>query len=71
MNIGYFSVPYQSEGLDFINWELLRAMKKTGKWKYFKHIHCSKPINVKMDGKTGEAIIYIRKKANLTKHKIN
>jgi len=63
MNIGYFSVPYQSEGLDFINWELLREMKKTGKWKYFKHIHSSKPINVKMDGKTGEAIIYIRKKA--------
>lgn len=62
MNIGYFSVPYQSEGEDFINWELLRSMKKTGKWKYFKHIHCAKPISVKMDGKTGEAIIYIGKK---------
>ncbi len=61
MNIGYFSVPYQSEEDDFINWDLLRSMKKTGKWKYFKHIHSAKPIKVKMNGKTGEAIIYINK----------
>ncbi|MCF7833590.1 MAG: PEP/pyruvate-binding domain-containing protein, partial [Candidatus Marinimicrobia bacterium] len=63
MNIGYFSVPYQSEGEDYINWDLLKSMKKTGKWKYFRHIHNSKPFNVKMDGKTGEAIIYIGKKS--------
>ncbi|RKY54214.1 MAG: hypothetical protein DRP93_05375, partial [Candidatus Neomarinimicrobiota bacterium] len=63
MNIGYFSVPYQSEEEDFINWDLLRSMKKIGKWKYFKHIHSAKPINVKMNGKTGEAIIFINKKS--------
>jgi hypothetical protein len=63
MNIGYFSVPYQSEGEDFINWDLLQSMKKLGKWKYFKHLHCAKPIKVKIDGKTGEAIVYIKKKA--------
>jgi len=61
MNIGYFSVPYQSEGLDFINWELLSSIKKIGKWKYFKHLRSAKPLSVKMDGKTGEAIIYINK----------
>ena len=61
MNIGYFSVPFVSEGEDFINWDLLSSMKKVGKWKYFKHLHSSKPISVKMDGKTGEAIIYIKK----------
>ena len=63
MNIGYFSVPYQSECEDFINWDLLQSMKKLGKRKYFKHLHCAKPIKVKMDGKTGEAIVYIKKKA--------
>jgi CheY-like chemotaxis protein len=59
MNIGYFSVPHQSEGMDYINWDLLGSMKKVGKWNYFKHIHSAKPISVKIDGKTGEAIIYI------------
>lgn len=60
MNIGYFSVPYQSEEDDFINWELLRSLKTRGKWKYFKHIHTSKPITVKMDGKTGQAIMFFK-----------
>ena len=61
MNIGYFSVPYKSEDNDFINWDLLRSFKKSHKWKYFKHIHSSKPFRVKMDGKTGDAIIFIDK----------
>ncbi len=61
MNIGYFSVPYQSEGQDYINWDLLASMKKVGRWKYFKHIQTTKPISVKMDGKTGRAIIYVEK----------
>ncbi len=61
MNIGYFSVPYQSEGDDYVNWDLLSTMKSKGKWKYFKHIKPQKSISVKMDGKTGKAIIYLDK----------
>lgn len=59
MNIGYFSVPYQSEGQDFMNWDLLVSLKKRGNWKYFKHIHTNKSISVKMDGKTGQAIVFL------------
>lgn len=59
MNIGYFSIPFQSEGEDYINWNLLSSLRSKGKWKYFKHISISKEMTVKMDGKTGKAIVFI------------
>ena len=59
MNIGYFSVPYLSEGESYINWDLLNNCNSKGSWKYFKHIVSKKDITIKMDGKTGKAIVFI------------
>lgn len=62
MQIGYFSIPHVSEGEDYINWDLLNRMKTIKDTNYFTHIRSPHPISVKMDGKTGNAIIYIDKK---------
>lgn len=61
MKIGYFSIPYNGEHEDYINWDLLYDMKETGRHTYFKHLHSTRPITVKMDGKTGKAIAIFNK----------
>ena len=61
MRIGYFSIPFRETPRkeDHINTKLLKSLHKKGNTKHFKHIHTSYSINVKMDGKTGKAIIYL------------
>jgi hypothetical protein len=63
MQIGYFAAPYvKREGVeDFINKALLENMRRTGEGEYFRHLRSSKSINIKMDGKTGRAVMYIAK----------
>ncbi len=62
MQIGYFSASYMRSKGDFINKDLLESMKSIGKSKYFKHLRSSKPLCVRMDGKTGRAVIYREKR---------
>ena len=50
MNVGYFSIPYQSDG-NIINLSLLEKQKLIAQTQYFKHVRFSKPIHIQMDGK--------------------
>ncbi|RLC51998.1 MAG: hypothetical protein DRI23_03855, partial [Candidatus Cloacimonadota bacterium] len=56
MNAGYFNVSYTSE-IDFINWEWLKTIKPKTVGEYFIHISFDNPLVIKIDGKTGLAII--------------
>jgi Pyruvate phosphate dikinase, AMP/ATP-binding domain len=56
MNAGYFNVSYTSE-VDFINWEWLKTIKPQAVGEYFIHISFVNPLVIKIDGKTGLAII--------------
>ncbi|MBW6457895.1 MAG: hypothetical protein K0B52_01910 [FCB group bacterium] len=61
MHIGYFSVPFRqtSRNNNYINLQLLGRLHVKGRTKHFIHIRTKQSIRVKMDGKTGKAIIYI------------
>lgn len=56
MNVGYFSVPYQSEG-NIINLSLLEKQVLVSESNYFKHVRFPKPIHIQMDGKKQEAVV--------------
>ncbi len=49
MNVGYLAVQKHSSN-DFINWNLINAQQLISKTKYFKHIRCSMPLDIIMDG---------------------
>ena len=57
MNIGYFTIPYISQ-TDFvdIDWLLKQPISERG--DFFVHLEFSKPLIVRMDGKTGLAVIH-------------
>ncbi len=57
MNVGYFTIPYTSQ-TDFVdlNWLMEQPYKEKG--EYFVHLEFDHPLLVKMDGKTGKAVIY-------------
>ncbi|MEN6445941.1 MAG: PEP/pyruvate-binding domain-containing protein, partial [Candidatus Cloacimonas sp.] len=57
MNIGYFTIPYVSQ-TDYIdlNWLLKQPASERG--EYFVHLEFSHPLIVRMDGKTGLAVIH-------------
>lgn len=57
MQMGYFSIPFRHDDNNFINYKLLKKMNVEEETEYFTHYHCEKCLNVKMDGKTGKAII--------------
>jgi hypothetical protein len=57
MNIGYFTVPFNSQK-DFIDWRWLGEQEKTEHGNYFVHVHLPKPIKVLMDGRRGISVIY-------------
>jgi len=56
MNIGYFTVNYQSEKA-FIDWKWLKSVKPFRKSRYVTHLRFKKPVEVLMDGKSGLNII--------------
>ena len=56
MNVGYFSVNH-GLGRNAIDYKRFDKIKPKHKTKFFKHIQFENPLNIKMDGKKGIAII--------------
>ncbi len=57
MNVGYFTIPYVSQ-TDFVDWEWLLSQEINSRGEYFVHLSFDHPLVVRMDGKTGLAVIY-------------
>ncbi len=57
MNVGYFTIPFISQ-TDFVDWEWLLSQKINMRGEYFVHLSFEKALMVRMDGKTGLAVIY-------------
>lgn len=57
MNVGYFTIPFISQ-TDFVDWEWLLSQQIFKRGDYFVHLSFEKPLMVRMDGKTGLAVIY-------------
>lgn len=57
MNVGYFTIPYVSR-TDFVDmdWLLAQPIKERG--DFFVHLEFPHPLVVRMDGKTGLAVIH-------------
>lgn len=57
MNVGYFTIPFVSQ-TDFVDmdWLLSQPIKERG--EFFVHLEFSHPLVVRMDGKTGLAVIH-------------
>ena len=54
--IGYINVPYNSK-INFIDWKWIEEKKPIKNLKYIKHIQLSSPLIIKLDGRSGSAII--------------
>jgi hypothetical protein len=57
MNIGYFTIPYISQ-TDFVDMDWLLKQPISERGEFFVHLEFSKPLIVRMDGKTGLAVIH-------------
>lgn len=60
MNVGYFSVKHNSL-IDYINWERLNEMPVCNQGRFFKHVRLDAPMEVIMNGKKRQALIYLPK----------
>ncbi|MBU2429184.1 MAG: pyruvate, phosphate dikinase, partial [Proteobacteria bacterium] len=58
MNIGYFSVPHNSD-VEFIRWNTLEKQELINKTKYFRHVRFEKPLCVIMDGRKRTSAILV------------
>ncbi|KYK23646.1 hypothetical protein AYK25_06580 [Thermoplasmatales archaeon SM1-50] len=54
--IGYLNIPYNSSK-NFIDWKWLEDKKPNRKLRYVKHIELFSPLNIKLDGRHGVALI--------------
>ncbi len=61
MNVGYFSVKHD-DLIDYINWDVLKNAEIVNETKYLKHVRFDKPLEVVMDGKKRNALIYFNNK---------
>ncbi len=61
MNVGYFSVKHD-DLIDYINWEVLKNTRIVNETKYLKHVRFDNPLEVIMDGKKRNALIYYQNK---------
>lgn len=57
MNVGYFTIPYVSQ-TDFVDWEWLLNQPVTERGDFFVHLEFDHNLVVRMDGKTGLAVIH-------------
>ena len=57
MNIGYFSVPFNSKS-DFVDWNWLKSHKAKQKKEFFVHVRFKEPLKVLMDGRKGISVIF-------------
>jgi len=56
MNIGYFTVPWDSPNA-FVNWELLAAQEPKQRTPHCVHLRLSDPVDILMDGRRSSAVI--------------
>ena len=56
MNVGYFSVPFNSRDA-FINLGLLKRQPVVQRTRFIRHVRFAKPVTVLMDGRKREALI--------------
>lgn len=56
MNVGYFTIPFVSS-TDFVDVEWLYTQPETERGNYFVHLEFDHSLVVRMDGKTGLAVI--------------
>ena len=54
--IGYINVPFNSK-INFIDWKWIENKKPIKNMKYVKHIRLSSPLIIKLDGRSGSALI--------------
>ncbi len=57
MNVGYFSVPHQSQN-SFLHMEMLKGRKVVNEKTYVKHIRFDSPLTVLMNGKERKSLIH-------------
>jgi hypothetical protein len=57
MQIGYFNLPFNSSKI-FVDWAWLKEQKIYNQTEHFIHYQLDHPFVVKMNGKSGEAVIY-------------
>ncbi|MFO7895366.1 MAG: PEP/pyruvate-binding domain-containing protein [Candidatus Cloacimonadales bacterium] len=56
--VGYLKVPFATDG-NFVDWKKISKIKPLKSLKYFRHLQLSKPLTVKIDGKSGIGIIQL------------
>jgi len=64
MNIGYFTVNYQSKD-SFIDWEWLKSLKPHEKTEHFVHVRLENPVEILMDGRKGISVIKKLRKGDI------
>lgn len=57
MNVGYFTIPFVSS-TDFVDLEWLLQQQEAERGEFFVHLQFDHPLIVRMDGKTGLAVIH-------------
>jgi CheY-like chemotaxis protein len=57
MNVGYFTIPFVSS-TDFVDLDWLLSRPVVERGDYFVHLQFDHPLTVRMDGKTGVAVIH-------------
>ena len=54
--IGYVNMPFDSEDC-LIDWKWLKEQKIEKELKFVKHVHLSAPLTIKIDGRSGRAMV--------------
>ncbi len=57
MNVGYFTIPFVSQ-TDFVDMDWLLSQPYKERGEFFVHLEFDHPLVVRMDGKTGLAVIH-------------
>jgi response regulator RpfG family c-di-GMP phosphodiesterase len=54
--IGYINIPLESEGCS-VDWKWLKKQKIKKQLNFVKHVHLPAPLTIKLDGRSGRALI--------------
>lgn len=54
--IGYINIPYNAKD-SFIDWKWLTKQKTIDELKFLKHVRLFAPLTIKLDGRSGQALI--------------
>ena len=57
LNIGCLSVPYDSDS--FLQWDWLEERTPEESTEYLKHVRLDTPLDIRIDGRAGEAVIVL------------